>query len=136
MQLSDIDLLDRDRFTQAKSLLDWGFAHYRPMQLGSKDTVVAETPVSSYRDVTVPVAFSSDTTVPVLDLDGTVRRTISVAPVPAPVQQGQHVGVAAFRQGGRIIATIPLSATQKVGRPNPFDAVRIAIVRLWQRIFG
>ena len=127
---------DRDRFTQAKGLLDWGFAHYRPMALGTKGTVVAEAPVSSYLNVTVPVAFSTDTTVAVLDLDGTVKRTISVSPVPAPVEKGQQVGVASFRQGGKVIATIPLAATVKVGRPNPFEAVWIATVRLWQRIFG
>jgi len=127
---------ERDRFTQAKGLLDWGFAHYRPMALGTKGTVVAEAPVSSYLNVTVPVAFSADTTVAVLDLDGTVKRTISVSPVPAPVEKGQQVGVATFRQGGKVIATIPLAATVKVGRPNPFEAVWIATVRLWQRIFG
>jgi len=127
---------DRDRFTQAKALLDWGFAHYRPMQLGTRGTVVAETPVSSYLDVNVPVAFSADTTVPILDLNGTVKRTISVAPVPAPVEQGQQVGVATFKQGGKVIATVPLGATVEVGRPNPFEAAWIVAVRLWRRIFG
>ena len=56
--------------------------------------------------------------------------------MPAPVEKGQQVGVATFRQGGKVIATIPLAATVKVGRPNPFEAVWIATVRLWQRIFG
>jgi D-alanyl-D-alanine carboxypeptidase (penicillin-binding protein 5/6) len=126
----------RERFAQSKGLLDWGLAHYRPMQLASKGTVVAEVPVSSYLDVTVPAAFSADTTVSVFDLNGTVKRSITVAPVPAPIEQGQHVGVATFRQGGKVIATIPLGATTKVGRPNPFEAVWIATVRVWQRIFG
>jgi serine-type D-Ala-D-Ala carboxypeptidase (penicillin-binding protein 5/6) len=127
---------DRERFAQAKALLDWGFAHYRPMALGTKGTVVAEAPVSSYLDVTVPVAFSVDTTVAVLDLNGGVKRSITVAPVPAPVEQGQHVGVATYRQGGNVIATIPLDATTRVGRPNPLEAAWIALVRLWHRIFG
>ena len=127
---------EHDRFTQAKGLLDWGFAHYRPLLLADKGTVVAEAPVSNYLDVTVPAAFSQDTTVAVLDLNGTVKRTVTVAPVPAPVEVGQNVAVATFRQGDKIIATVPLVATERVGKPNPFEATWIAIVRVWRRVFG
>jgi len=127
---------DRQRFQEAKALFDWGFAHYRPLQLASKGTVVAETPVSSYLDMTVPVAFAQDTSVPVLDLNGAVQRRISVAPVAAPVEMGQTIGVATFRQGTKVIATIPLGATVSIGRPNPFQASWIAVVRLWRRVFG
>jgi hypothetical protein len=41
-----------------------------------------------------------------------------------------------FRQGARVIATVPLVATKAVGRPNPFEAVWIGTVRLWGRVFG
>jgi len=126
---------DRERFLQAKALLDWGFAHYRPMQLGVGGTVVAEVPVADYLDVSVPAAFSKHATVPVLDLNGTIRRSISIAPVAAPVQVGQQVAVATFRQGGKIIATVPLVATEHVVRPNLFEAAWIAVVRLWRRVF-
>jgi serine-type D-Ala-D-Ala carboxypeptidase (penicillin-binding protein 5/6) len=127
---------DRQRFVDAKALLDWGFAHYRPMQLADRGTVVAEAPVSSYLDRSVQVVVSQDTTVPILDLEGAIKRTVSVSAIPAPVTKGQQLGVATFRQGSRVVATVPLVATQDVGRPNPFEAVWVATVRVWQRIFG
>lgn len=127
---------DRQRFTDAKALLDWGFAHYRPMQLADKGTVVAEAPVTSYLDRSVQVAISKDTTIPVLDLEGTIKRTVSVSSVEAPVSKGQQLGVATFRQGSRVVATVPLVATEDVARPNPFEAAWIAVVRVWKRVFG
>jgi D-alanyl-D-alanine carboxypeptidase (penicillin-binding protein 5/6) len=127
---------DRQRFLDSKALLDWGFGHYRPEQIANKGSVIAEAPVSSYLDVTVPLAVSQDTTIAVLDVDGTIKRTVSVPAVPAPVQIGQTVGVATFRQGNRVIATVPLVATKQVNSPNPFEAAWIAVVRVWRRIFG
>ena len=127
---------DRQRFLDAKALMDWGFAHYRPMQIAEKGSVVAEAPVSSYLDVTVPLTFAQDVTIPVLDVDGTIQRTVNVSPVPAPVEIGQQAGVATYRQGKRVIATVPLVATKQVKGPNPIEAAWIAIVKVWQRIFG
>jgi D-alanyl-D-alanine carboxypeptidase (penicillin-binding protein 5/6) len=127
---------DRQRFLDAKALMDWGFAHYRPMQVAHKGTVVAEAPVSDYLDVTVPIAVSQDATISVLDLDGEIKRDVQVSAVPAPVTEGQQLGVMTFRQGSRVIATVPLLATTAVGRPNPFEAVWIGTVRLWGRVFG
>jgi serine-type D-Ala-D-Ala carboxypeptidase (penicillin-binding protein 5/6) len=127
---------DRTRFTDAKALLDWGFAHYRPMQLVEKGTVIGEASVSSYLDRTVPLAVEQSTAVAVLDLNGPIKRTVTVAAAPAPIEKGQRLGVATFRQGSRVVATVPLVATQSVSRPNPFEAAWIATVRVWQRIFG
>lgn len=127
---------DRQRFTDAKTLLDWGFAHYRPMQLAEKDTVVGETAVTSYLERVVPVAIAETTEIPVLDLAGSIQRTVKVAPVAAPVEKGQYLGVAEFRQGKRLVASVPLVATEKIERPSPLEAAWIAVVRLWRRVFG
>jgi D-alanyl-D-alanine carboxypeptidase (penicillin-binding protein 5/6) len=127
---------DLQRFRDAQELLDWGFAHYRPMQLGAKGTVVAEAPVRDYLDVTVPAAVSRDTTVAVLDVNGQITRSVSVAAVSAPVDVGQRVGVARFTQGGKIIASIPLVATRRIAAPNPFERIWIGTVRIWRRVFG
>jgi serine-type D-Ala-D-Ala carboxypeptidase (penicillin-binding protein 5/6) len=126
---------DRKRFTDAKALLDWGFAHYRPMPLVEKGTVIGEAPVSSYLDRSVPLAVERSTAIAVLDLNGPIRRTVTVSAAPAPIEKGQRLGVATFRQGSRVVATVPLAATQSLGRPNPFEAAWIATVRVWKRIF-
>jgi len=124
------------RFRDARELLDWGFAHYRPQALASSGTVVAQAPVSDYLDVKVDAKISKDVTVAVLDVNGPITRTVTVAPVKAPVRAGQSVGAATFTQGGKLIASVPLVATHEVKRPNPFERVWIAIVRGWRAVFG
>ena len=127
---------DLQRFRDARELLDWGFAHYRPQALATSGTVVAQAPVSDYLDVKVGAKISKDLTAAVLDVNGPITRTVTVAPVKAPVHAGQSVGAATFTQGGKLIASVPLVATHNVKRPNPFERVWIAIVRGWRAVFG
>jgi D-alanyl-D-alanine carboxypeptidase (penicillin-binding protein 5/6) len=122
------------RFREARELLDWGFAHYRPQLLATAGTVVAEATVSDYLDRRVPAAISRDETVSVLDVSGPIVRTVTVSAMPAPVKRGQTVGVATFTQAGQMIARVPLVATQDVKRPNPFERLWIAAVRAWRKI--
>ena len=124
------------RFREARELLDWGFAHYRPQQLAVAGTVVAEAPVSDYLDLRVPAAISRDETVSVLDVSGPITRTVTVSSLPAPIKQGQTVGVATFTQAGKMIARVPLVATREVKRPNPLERLWIGTVRAWRRVFG
>jgi D-alanyl-D-alanine carboxypeptidase (penicillin-binding protein 5/6) len=127
---------DRKRFLDAKALLDWGFAHYRPMVLVDRGTVIGEAVVSSYLDRTVPLSVEQTIRTPVLDLNGPIQRTVTVSAAPAPINKGQRLGVATFRQGKRVVASVPLISTLDVSRPNPFEAGWIAAVRLWNRVFG
>lgn len=124
------------RFKDAREVLDFGFAHFRPQRLVSAGTVIGAAPVSDYLDVTVPAAVATDTTVPVYDLLGPITRSVTVAPVKAPVMKGQRVGVATFTQEGNIVASVPLVAVQAVEPPNVFERVWIAVVRAWQAVSG
>lgn len=124
------------RFRDARDLLDWGFAHYRPQTLATSGTVVAQALVSDYLDVRVDAKVAKDVTIAVLDINGPITRTVTVAPVKAPVHVGEDIGAATFTQKGRLIASIPLVATSDVGRPNLFERVWIGLVRGWRAIFG
>lgn len=124
------------RFRDARELLDWGFAHYRPQQLASKGTIIGESPVADYLDLTVPAAVDEDARVPVLDVLGPITRTVTMTAVDAPVKKGDRIGVATFTQRGEIIATVPLVASEDVSEPNPLQKVGIAIVRGWRRLTG
>lgn len=124
------------RFRDAKDLLDFGFAHYRPQRLASAGTVIAEAPVAEYVDLTAPGAVSEDTTIPVFDLAGPLERTVAVAKVAAPIAIGQRVGVANFTQGGRLVASVPLVATAAVADPNPLQRIGIAFTRAWLWVRG
>lgn len=124
------------RFRDARELLDWGFAHYRPQQLASKGTIIGESPVTDYLDLTVPAAVDEDARIPVLDVLGPITRTVTMTTVDAPVKKGERIGVATFTQRGEVIATVPLVATEDVAEPNPVQKVGIAIVRGWRRLTG
>lgn len=128
---------DKARFAEARTLLDWGFAHYRPQTLASAGTVVSQTRVSDYLDTVVPDAVSSDATATVFDLDGPITRTVSAqTSVRAPVSRGQRLGLLTFTQRGRVIASAPLVATQDVAAPNWVERVGIAFQRLWRAVSG
>jgi len=124
------------RFWDARELLDFGFAHYRPQKLSSAGTVVGEAPVADYLDVSVGAAVSTDTTITVFDLAGPITRTVSVAEVSAPVTKGDRVGVVTFTQAGEVVSTIPLVADSDVKKPNVFLRVWIALVRAWRWVTG
>jgi len=124
------------RFRDARELLDFGFAHYRPQRLASAGTVIGQAPVTDYLDVVAPAAVSEDTTVPVFDLAGPISRTVTVTAVEAPVTKGQRVGVATFSQRGNVIASVPLVAVEGVAAPSPLQRVGIALVRVWRRLTG
>ncbi|HET6350865.1 MAG TPA: D-alanyl-D-alanine carboxypeptidase family protein [Coriobacteriia bacterium] len=124
------------RFAEARDLLDWGFAHYRPQSLASKGTVLGESVVLDYLDQTVNGQVSQDATLAVFDLAGPMERRVSMAEQKAPVKRGQRIGVATFTQAGDVVATVPLRATIDVKRPNIFARAWIGTVRVWRRIFG
>jgi D-alanyl-D-alanine carboxypeptidase (penicillin-binding protein 5/6) len=128
---------DTARFAEARALLDWGFAHYRPQQLATSGTVVAKTPVRDYLDVSIPVAVSRDASASVIDVQGAIKRTVSVeSSVAAPVRAGQKVGTLSFTQAGRPLATVPLVATESVRAPTLLERLGIGIARVWQGLFG
>ena len=127
---------DGQRFREARELLDWGFAHYRPQSLASSGTVVGEAPVSDYLDVSVPAAVSEDASVNVLDLNGSIRRVVTIASVKAPVKVGDRLGSVTFTQDGKLIAGMPLVATREVHRPNPLVWLWTGMVRGWRGVFG
>jgi D-alanyl-D-alanine carboxypeptidase (penicillin-binding protein 5/6) len=140
----DIELLavvlgtssDAKRVRDARTLLDFGFAHFRPQLLASSGTVIGEAPVSDYLDVAVPAAIASDTVVPVLDFAGPITRTTDVAAIEAPVHKGDKVGVATFIQGGDVVATVSLHATKDIKKPNILQRVGILFARAWQGLTG
>jgi len=125
---------EMQRFRDAKALLDFGFAHYRPQRLASAGTVVGEAPVTDYIDISAPAAVSDEATVAVFDLVGPITRTVSVSEMAAPVAIGQRIGVATFTQGGVVVASVPLVATKAIPRPTVLQRVGIALTRAWRAL--
>ncbi len=126
-----------DRFAQAATLLDWGFAHYRNTPLASADETAALVPVSDYLDRTVAAIVAEDAVAPVFDIDGDVTRNLDlVADVAAPVERGQRLGTLTIRQGDRLLAQVPVVAASAIERPGALERITIWFTRLWRSIAG
>lgn len=128
---------ESDRFAQARSLFDWGFAHYKMTEVASQDTTAGLVPVADYLDRTVPAIVSGDAVVPVFDLDGEVTSRVDlVGEIDAPVEAGDRLGTLTVVQGTRLLAQVPVVAAQDVAEPDAMDAVGIWFTRVWRTMFG
>lgn len=125
------------RFVQAKTLLDWGFAHYAPRQIASAEETLGAVPVADYLDAVVPVSVEANLKVRVFDFDGEVSSRLSLyESVRAPVKRGDRVGTLTVQQGDRLLAQVPVVATTSVEAPGVFERIWIAVVRVWRSMFG
>ena len=110
-----------ERFSQMRTLLDWGFANYRLARPVSAGTTMAVVPVIGGVDTSVTAIASREVTLTVFAGDGppTTRLVVDDA-VSAPVAVGQQVGVVEVSHDGAKIASVPLVAAQAIPiRPTP-----------------
>jgi D-alanyl-D-alanine carboxypeptidase (penicillin-binding protein 5/6) len=128
---------EQDRARQAKKLLDWGFAHYRPVVITTAGEVSGRVPVSDYLERTVGARAVETTSIPVFDLAGAVRRRVELLPdVPAPVKAGDRVGTLTVFQGKAMLAQVPLVADADIPAPSIGQRVVFFFARIWKGIFG
>ncbi|HEY5468085.1 MAG TPA: D-alanyl-D-alanine carboxypeptidase family protein [Coriobacteriia bacterium] len=139
----DIELLgvvmgaasEGDRSKQAKRLLDWGFAHYKPVEVTTSGRSYGTVPVSDYVDVGVTAVNAEATSLAVLDAAGPIESRVEMlASVRAPVRTGDRVGTLNIYQGPSLLAQLPLTADHDVRAPNLLEAVGIFFIRLWNGI--
>lgn len=128
---------ESDRARQAKTLFDWGFAHYRPVAVTTAGAVLGWVPVSDYLDRSVGAHAAEATSVPVFDLAGPVQKRIELtAGVAAPVKAGDRIGTLTVFQGKALLAQLPLVADRDVPAPNIFQSIGFFFGHIWRGIFG
>ena len=123
------------RFTEARMLLDFGFAHYRDQDLAVKGTVLGRATVVDYPDRSVPAAVGEDRSIRVLDLAGDIVREVALYDVAAPIAVGDQVGAVSFSQGDRLVTTVPLVATEVVEKPFILLRPIYAAIKWWSSVF-
>ena len=139
----DIELLgvimgaasEGDRSKQAKRLLDWGFSHYKPVEVTTAGRSYGTVPVSDYVDIGVTAVSAETTSLPVLDVTGPIQTTVELlASVRAPVKAGDRIGTLNVYQGSAMLTQLPLTADRDVRAPNALEVVGIFFIRLWNGI--
>ena len=111
------------RFTEAKVLLDYGFANYSSVSFGNAGDMVATISVEKGISNTVNAIFESSASVVIKKgLEKNVIQNISLEDsVEAPISKGQKVGTATFSLNDEIIATVNIVAESSVEKSNMFS---------------
>jgi D-alanyl-D-alanine carboxypeptidase (penicillin-binding protein 5/6) len=128
---------EQTRFTEARCLLDWGFAEYGPRRLASRQETIASVRVTNYLDRKVLAVVEEDLAANVFDLAGDITREWEVsAGIEAPVGEGAELGSLTVRQGERVLGSVPLVAAERVPEPDLWEKVRLFVRTLWSSWFG
>lgn len=105
-----------DRWEGARTLLDYGFAHYVTYTPSAEGLELA--PVAVLRGQSPQVEVAADAPAPVLldkGMEGQIQSEIELAEdLQAPVLAGQTVGVWRLTAGGETVAEIPIRAVREV----------------------
>jgi D-alanyl-D-alanine carboxypeptidase (penicillin-binding protein 5/6) len=120
------------RFADARTLLEWGFAHYRTIELINAANPVADVALLSWIDKTVPVAAAAPISANVFDYAGEIRQEVTLIEKEGSVSKGELVGSLIWTQGQEVIAQVDLLATQDAPEPDFWEGVGI----WWQRLWG
>jgi D-alanyl-D-alanine carboxypeptidase (penicillin-binding protein 5/6) len=108
----------RDRATEIKKLVDWGFREFEDVSVLSPGAEVEKAEVWLGDKATVPLVLEKDLTVTVPR--GAARQAKVTAqyngPIPAPIEKGQEVGKVVVTIPGQDPIEAPLVAGESVGR--------------------
>ncbi len=124
------------RFIDTASMLEWGFRHYRTIELINSSQQVAEVALSSWIDKTVaayaPAAVRSE----IFDLNGTITQEITISDIEGEATKGQYCGQIIWMQGGEVLSTSEVVVAETVLAPDFWEGLGIGWQRFWGGIFG
>jgi D-alanyl-D-alanine carboxypeptidase (penicillin-binding protein 5/6) len=128
----------KERADDGKKLLEWGFRNFEQRILFAEGQNIGTAKVFGGADSKVSLAAAGQVRVmmPKNGNDKLVARIVYTGPVPAPVEQGQRVGVLKVWRNDSVILEMPLKAAESVGRGNlsqrAFDAVSELMIGLFR----
>jgi D-alanyl-D-alanine carboxypeptidase (penicillin-binding protein 5/6) len=109
--------------SEMKRMLEWGFANTTTRVFFKEGQVVAKIPVWYGRQKVVEAAPQRPVAATIFN-GGSISDVQVIAryndPVSAPVKKGDRVGDVLVKQGGKVVATIPLVAKKDVNKAQFF----------------
>ena len=129
---------DKERADEAKKLLDWGFRSFEQRILFAEGQTIGSAKVYGGASGYVPLVATGLARVmlPKSGPEKLIARIVYRGPVPAPVEQGQQIGVLKVWRNDNVILEMPLKAAESVGKGNmpqrAFDAVTEMMIALFR----
>lgn len=128
----------KERADDAKKLLDWGFRSFEQRILFAEGQPIGAAKVYGGASGRVQLVAGGAVRVmmPKAGGDRLIARIVYTGPVPAPIAEGQPIGVLKVWRNDSVILEMPLKAAESVGKGNltqrAFDAVTEMMVSLFR----
>lgn len=104
-----------DRFESAKALLDYGFANYALVSAQTPEPLGMIPVVLGKKSTLQPVLQESASILVEKGLQASITKTVTLSEsVEAPVAAGQQIGQLTISSGERILAEIPIVASESI----------------------
>jgi D-alanyl-D-alanine carboxypeptidase (penicillin-binding protein 5/6) len=132
---------EKERADDAKKMLEWGFHNFQSGLLFADGQEIAQAKVYGGAKGHVPLTAGKEVRlmVPRGSRDKIIARVVYSGPVPAPVQQGQKIGMLKVWRGESVVLEVPLRAAESVDAGSmprrAFDAATELVLGLFRAGF-
>jgi len=128
----------KERADEAKKLLEWGFRSFEQRNLFAAGQIIGSAKVYGGATGSVPLQAPGlvKMMVPKSGGEKLIARIAYQGPVPAPVTQGQPIGLLKVWRDDKLVLQVPLKAAESVGKGNmpgrAIDAVTEMVIALFR----
>jgi D-alanyl-D-alanine carboxypeptidase (penicillin-binding protein 5/6) len=128
----------KERADEAKKLLEWGFRSFEQRNLFAAGQIIGSAKVYGGANGSVPLQAPGlvKMMVPKSGGEKLIARIAYQGPVPAPVTQGQPIGLLKVWRDDKLVLQVPLKAAEGVGKGNmpgrAIDAVTEMVIALFR----
>ena len=116
----------KDRFNDAKALLNYGFSNYKLLSLASSDKKIADCEIEYSNIPSIPLFPENDLDCLIKSNDNSEIKTEISAPksLKSPVKKGDKIGEVRFLKKGEEVGKTSLVAGEDAHRKTYFDIVK------------
>jgi len=129
---------DKERAEEGKKLLEWGFHNFQSETLFAEGQTITAAKLYGGERGSVPLMADRVVSLMVSRAaqNKLIARVVYTGPVPAPVQQGQPIGILKVWRNDALVLEVPLRAAESVGTGNlsqrAFDAATELMIGLFR----
>ena len=124
------------RFIDTAELLEWGFRHYRTLELINTTQQVADVALLSWIDKTVAAYVPTVVRIEFFDLNGPITQDIIINDIEGEATKGHVCGQIVWVQGGEVLMTSEIVVDKTILPPDFWEGIGIAWKRFWGGFAG